>query len=234
VRVLALVAARGSSKRLPGKNIRVLGNKPLIVWSIDVAKNIPSICDILVSTDDDYIAKIALEAGAAVPWVRPPELATDSATSVDVALHALDWYERQFAPLDGLLLLQPTSPFRRRSSVMRGIDLFSRNAHRTVLGVSPAASHPMHCLQIEGDRLRPCVEGGIGLRSQDLPPAYALNGAFYLIQPANLRLHRAFFDADALALVMQQPGEEIDIDTDWDWAMAEAALERGLIEPGLQ
>ena len=230
MRILALITARGGSKRLPGKNTRLLGGRPLIVWSIEAVRRIPEICDILVSTDEPQIAEVARSAGAMVPWLRPAGLASDVATSVDACMHALEWYERAIGQIDGLLLLQPTSPFRRRSSVLQGIDLFSRNAHRTVLGVSPAASHPMHCLQIEGDRLRPYVDGGIGLRSQDLPPAYALNGAFYLIQPANLRLHRSFFDADALALVMQQPGEEIDIDTDWDWAVAEAALERGLIE----
>ena len=92
MRILALITARGGSQRLPGKNIRTLGSKPLIIWSIDVAKNIPDICDILVSTDDPAIAKVCTEAGAYVPWVLPAELATDTANSVDVALHALGWY----------------------------------------------------------------------------------------------------------------------------------------------
>lgn len=91
MRILALIAARGGSKRLPGKNIRVLGGKPLIVWSIDAARGIPEICDILVSTDDPAIAAVCSEAGAYVPWLRPEGLATDTASSVDVALHALDW-----------------------------------------------------------------------------------------------------------------------------------------------
>ncbi len=95
MRILALITARGGSKRIPGKNIRPLGGKPLIVWSINVAKDIVGIVDILVSTDDKNILEVAKNAGALVPWSRPPELATDTASSVDVCLHALDWYEKE-------------------------------------------------------------------------------------------------------------------------------------------
>ncbi|HIF59709.1 MAG TPA: acylneuraminate cytidylyltransferase family protein, partial [Rhodospirillales bacterium] len=125
MRILALITARGGSKRIPGKNIRPLGGKPLIVWSINVAKDIAGIVDILVSTDDKNILEIAKSAGALVPWSRPPELATDTASSVDVCLHALAWYEKEIGRIDGLMLLQPTSPFRSRKSVLRGIELFS-------------------------------------------------------------------------------------------------------------
>lgn len=109
MRVLALIPARGQSKRVPGKNKRALGGKPLICWSIDCAQEIEAICDVLVSTDDPEIAAIATAAGASVPWMRPSDLATDTATSVDVALHALDWYERENGIVDGLLLLDRKS-----------------------------------------------------------------------------------------------------------------------------
>jgi CMP-N,N'-diacetyllegionaminic acid synthase len=148
LRILALITARGGSKRIPGKNTRLLGASPLITWSIEVAKGIRDICAILVSTDDQVIAEVARNAGAMVPWLRPAELATDSATSVDVCLHALNWYEREHGVIDGLLLLQPTSPFRSRSTVLRGIDLFCGNKHHSVLAVSPAASHPMWCFRM--------------------------------------------------------------------------------------
>ena len=133
MKILALILARGGSKRLPGKNIRCLGGKPLIVWSIDVTKHIPEICDILVSTDDPAIAAVSKGAGALVPWLRPPELATDTATSVDAALHALDWYEADKGKVDGLLLLQPTSPFRTKETVMRGIAFFKNHNNLQVL-----------------------------------------------------------------------------------------------------
>ena len=155
MRILALITARGGSKRLPGKNIRVLGQKPLIVWSIDVAKDIPEICDILVSTDDTAIASVCAEAGALVPWLRPTELATDTASSVDVALHALNWYEAEKGSVDGILLLQPTSPFRSRETVLRGMELFRKNGRKPVLGVSPTHTHPMWTLKMEGEYLVP-------------------------------------------------------------------------------
>jgi CMP-N,N'-diacetyllegionaminic acid synthase len=228
VKILALITARGGSKRLPHKNIRSLGGRPLIVWSIDVARGMPEICDILVSTDDEAIADIARSAGAMVPWLRPDELATDLASSVDACRHALDWYEGENGKVDGLLLLQPTSPFRSRDSVMRGIELFRSHQRRPVLGVSPAASHPMWCFRVDGADMRPFVDSvGLQLRSQDLPAAYVVNGAFYLIAPADLRARHAFYGDDAVALKIEAPEESLDIDTEWDWRLAESIVAGG-------
>ncbi len=227
-----MIAARGGSKRLPGKNLRELAGKPLIAWSIELARSIPLICDTLVSTDATDIAAAARAAGAMVPWLRPEALATDDATSIDVCLHALDWYERETGPVDGLLLLQPTSPLRRRASVERGIELFRSNGCVPVIGVSAARSHPLWCLRLEGERLRPYIEGGgLQLRSQDLPSAYAVNGAFYLAAPAHLRSERSFYAADMVALVMDSSGESIDIDDESDWQSAEIFLAAGGYAP---
>jgi CMP-N,N'-diacetyllegionaminic acid synthase len=226
MRILALITARGGSKRLPGKNIRTLGGKPLVVWSIDVVRNIPQICDILVSTDDPAIASICKEAGAYVPWLRPSELASDKASSVDAALHALDWYETEKGAVDGLLLLQPTSPFRTKRNIQKGIDLFYKNALRPVLGVSPIRDHPMWSLKIEGNCLVPFMqEHGIGIRSQDLPDAYVVNGSFYLISPKELYMKKSFLGANAVPLIVDVPHESLDIDTEWDFMLAEIILD---------
>jgi N-acylneuraminate cytidylyltransferase len=204
-----------------------LGGRPLIVWSIDVVKGIPEICDVLVSTDDLEIAKVARDAGAWVPWMRPAELATDTATSLSASRHALDWYEDEKGKVDGLLLLQPTSPFRSRKSVLEGVHLFRANNLRAVIGISPAESHPLWCFQIENERLRPFLNtGGLHLRSQDLPPAYVINGAFYLIAPERLRHLHSFFSDDMVPLVMERE-ESIDIDSEWDWKTAEMAISIG-------
>ncbi len=224
MRTLALIAARGGSKRIPGKNLRLLGGRPLIVWSIDVATNIPDICGVLVSTDDPAIAEVARQAGALVPWLRPAELADDTASSVDVCLHALDWYEVSVGKVDALLLLQPTSPFRSRETVFRGLELFSSHGGRSVVGVSSAASHPMWCYRIISKKLRPFTDAGHDLRSQDLPPAYVVNGAFYLISPGELRTRRTFLSDGTVPLVIDQQEESLDIDTEWDWRLAEAML----------
>lgn len=232
MRVLALVPARGGSKRLPGKNIRKLGGKPLIVWSINAAKGIPEICDILVSTDDLEIADIAQKAGGLVPWLRPNELSTDVASSIDVALHAIDWYENTHGSIDGLMLLQPTSPFRTEATLIRAIDLFGSNDHRPVISVSPVVTHPAWCYRIEENVLSPlsCKDlGGEYNRSQDLPPVYSLNGAMYLVSPEYLLEKGAFFvDEDASPLVMDNPVEALDIDTSYDFMLAEHIIINGL------
>ncbi|CAN4273601.1 NeuA CMP-N-acetylneuraminic acid synthetase [Methylophilaceae bacterium] len=222
MRILALIAARGGSKRLPGKNMKLLGGKPLIVWSIDVAKNNPEICDILISTDDKAIAEICTEAGAYVPWLRPAELASDEASSVDVALHALDWYEAEKGVVDGILLLQPTSPFRTRLTIRNGVELFRAFNHQPVLGVSPSHEHPMWTLKSESDYLVPFMqEHGFGRRSQALPPLYVVNGIFYLISPAELRVYRSFIGEKTIPLIIESPQEALDIDTEWDFKIAE-------------
>ena len=223
LRILAVITARGGSKRVPGKNMRLLGGRPMIEWSIDVAKNNEDISDVLVSTDDDAIADVARRADALVPWLRPTELATDRATSVDVCLHALDWYEAARGKVDGLMLLQPTSPFRSRETVRRGIDLFRHHGRRSVIGVSTALSHPLWCVQVNGNSIRPFIQTGeVPQRSQDLPPAYVKNGAFYLIEPDELRKRRSFCTETTVPLMIEEPAECIDIDTEWDWKIAQA------------
>jgi CMP-N,N'-diacetyllegionaminic acid synthase len=223
MRILALITARAGSKRVPGKNTRLLAGKPLLAWSVASAQGLPDICDILVSTDDESVAAIARAAGASVPWLRPLELAGDTATSVDVALHALSCYEADNGEVDGLLLLQPTSPFRSRATVVKGLDMFNAaNDLRPVVGVSPAQSHPLWCFRLKEDLLMPfCREGGLHLRSQDLPTAFVVNGAFYLISPHDLRERKSFYSDNMVPLVMEDPRERIDIDTEWDWTLAE-------------
>lgn len=199
----------------------------MIVWSIDAAKGIPEICDILVSTDDPAIADIALNSGALVPWLRPAELATDTASSADVALHALDWYESERMKVDGLLLLQPTSPFRQSETIACGIQLFCQHNKKSVVAISPAKSHPMWCFKMEGTTMMPFMAGGQHLRSQDLPPAYVINGAFYLLTPGDLRQYHLFYNDSTVPMVISRPEESIDIDTEHDWKIAEAfAFER--------
>jgi len=223
VKVLVLIPARGGSKRLPGKNIRPLRGKPLIVWTIEAAKGIPDVCDVLVSTDDPAIREVAIEAGSLVPWLRPAELATDTSTSADVALHALDWYEKERGSVDAVVLLQPTSPFRSRSTVERGIELFRENRSLPIIGVSPSQSHPMLCFKPDGDVMRSFVpRDGSKLSSTDLPPAYAINGAFYLVTSETLRKSRSFYFDEITPLIIGSRNESLDIDTEADWKLAEA------------
>ena len=225
MRLLALIPARGGSKRLPGKNLLPLGGKPLIKWSIDVLLNISNITGILVSTDDAITAKKAIEMGALAPWLRPASLATDTASSVDVALHALDWYEEEYGSVDGLMLIQPTSPLRSRVTIERGIKLFQDGGGRAVVGVASAVTHPMWALKLKANHIHPWFSRqALSIRSQDLPEAYAITGSFYLISPVDLREQQSFFPENAQPLVQNSLYDSVDIDTHDDYRLAQALL----------
>jgi CMP-N,N'-diacetyllegionaminic acid synthase len=213
MKILVLIPARGGSKRIPGKNIKLLGDKPLITWTIEAAKGIPEICDILVSTDSPEIASIAEGAGASVPWMRPIELATDTATSVDVAIHALDWYESTYGAVDGILLLQPTSPFRRKKTIVRAIELFSATAMQNVVGVSNVKQHPSLMLSPQGDVCVPFIERNtFETRSQEMSTLYIVNGCIYLITGKRLRDERSFVGSTCIPLLISEEKESLDID----------------------
>jgi N-acylneuraminate cytidylyltransferase len=227
MKILALILARGGSKRLPRKNIRILGGIPLIGWSIDIGKLIPEVCDILVSTDDLKIQEVAKQLGAYSPWLRPKELSDDNSNSVDAAIHALDWYESEHGEIDGLLLLQPTSPFRKIKKIQEGIELFSTQNCKSVLGVSPTHAHPKWTFTIEKNILSPLLtDHGLNIRSQDLDSAYVINGSFYLISPTALRQEKSFFVKGSLPLVIDSNIESLDIDTEQDWQYAEYLLNK--------
>lgn len=220
MKILAVIPARGGSKRLPGKNIKSLGGRPLITWSIDIAKNIPDVCDILVSTDDPSIASVSSAAGALVPWLRPSELATDTATSVDAVLHALDWYEAEHGMVDGVLLLQPTSPYRSRETILKGMQQFNLQ-RRSVVAVSEVKVDPARCFFIQEHDLKMCVSASENTQEA----AYAVNGALYLISPDELRKTRSFFSGTSVPLIVNSQRESLDIDDDFDWWLAERMLE---------
>ena len=225
MKLLALIPARGGSRRLRGKNLLPLGGKPLIAWSIEIAIGLPSVVDVLVSTDDPGIAQVAEKMGAMVPWLRPAVLATDVASSVDVALHALDWYETQRGKIDGLMLLQPTSPLRTRQTLERGIALFNNAQRRAVVAVTPAKTHPMWTLKLLNGGLEPWdSKEGLQTRSQDLPDAYTITGSFYLVNPQQLREERSFCPLGSLPLIIDSDYESIDIDTHADYMLAQAML----------
>lgn len=221
-RLLAIVPARGGSKRLPRKNLLTLGGKPLIAWSLEAAIESGCFVDVMVSTDNSEIAESARAHGALVPWLRPAELASDTARSIDVVLHALDWYEREFGTVNGLMLLQPTSPFRSAATIKKAAASFlDLGADAPVVSVSPAKNHPAWTFSLEGSQMQPfCGWEGLKLRSQDLPPAYTLNGAIYVSTPTRLRDTHSFYAQDMHALVMSDLAESLDIDTAEDWERA--------------
>lgn len=229
MRILALIPARGGSKRLPGKNIKLLGGRPLISWSICAAQKSGCCADVMVSTDDHSIEKIARDYGAVVPWLRPAHLSTDTASSVDVAIHALNSYEAETGPVDGVLLLQPTSPFRTAESIRLAVKKFGEEAGRVpFVSVSPASSHPAWCFRLTESGMSPFLAYE-GSRSQDLEPAWVLNGSIYIISPERLRSERTFVTPDTKPIIITEMSEAIDIDDQYDWIYAESVLKAGLV-----
>lgn len=230
MKILVVIPARSGSKRLPGKNSRLLGGKPLINWTIELANNLSSECDVIVSTDDPSIASLALKAGAKVPWLRPSELSSDEAKSIDVALHALDWYESNVGPVDGLLLLQPTSPFRSLENTEQAIKLFKLFEGRSVIGVTLAKnSRAVFPKLIESNEFLKLSIKDDSIQNQGSfqeNTIYVPNGLIYLVSPSTLRSGKSFFYGEIVPLHPISSIEQLDIDTSKDWELAETLLQK--------
>jgi CMP-N,N'-diacetyllegionaminic acid synthase len=227
MKILALIPARGGSKRLPGKNIRELGGRPLINWSIEIAKAISEVSEVIVSTDDPAIASVAQAAGIEVPWLRPASLAKDDSTSVDVALHALKRYEENDTKFDGILLLQPTSPFRTVEMIKEGMELFRNSSMKSVVGVSKLDKPIEWSFKLENGYLKPVFGWeSLGLSSQELTSTYIVNGSFYLVDPNILIESKSFIQSFTLPLEVKNVMSQLDIDTLEDFNLAESYLKQ--------
>lgn len=225
--ILGLVTARGGSKSIPGKNVKLLAGKPLIRWTIDEARKSRLVSRLIVSTDDEEIRSVSLAGGAEAPFLRPVELAGDTSPHIDVIFHALDWLENEqnYRP-DYVLLLQPTSPFRTVFDIDDAIHSIESHPETDALvGVCEAEDHPFLVKKInEGGRLEDYMPGTLAYpRRQDLPPAYVINGAIYLNRPSSLRRERKIVPPGALAYVMPRE-RSLDVDTPWDFNLAELIL----------
>ena len=196
ISVLAVVTARGGSKGVPGKNIRLLGGKPLIVWTIEAARASTRVNRVLLSTEDDEIARIGRDAGAEVPFKRPAELAGDESSHPGVVLHALQWVKDHdgFSP-EYVLVLQPTSPFRTAQDIDAAIELAMQPPRPpAVVSVYDCAHHPYWARRVLQDgTLQDFMKVKLkDERRQALPKAYMLNGAIFLIQVESLVREQSF------------------------------------------
>ena len=219
MKILVVIPAKSKSKRLPNKNILKLGKKHLINWSIDFAKKIPFVCDILVSTDSKKIGSIARKRGTLVPWMRPKRLNSDRFSSFDVALHAVNWYENKIQKVDGILLLQPTSPFRRLKTLNKGIGIFKKNKHSSVIGVE-------QCRHNSDNMFRSTTKKYRSLKKlfKKTEHIYRSNGSYFLSSPSELRKHKSFYNNNIYPLVCKTIIESIDIDTKDDWNVAKKLI----------
>jgi CMP-N,N'-diacetyllegionaminic acid synthase len=228
VNVLCVITARGGSKGLPGKNVKLLGAKPLIAYSIDAAKNSDLITHAIVSTDDPEIAEVSKQCGADVPFMRPAELATDSAGHLGVMQHAIAFMEAKLnLRFDVAVIFQPTSPFRTKEDVdgtlQKLIDHPDATASVSVYQVE-TAYHPIKMKKLDGDWMLPfCMEEPEGIRRQDIPPAYRRASSVYATRRDVMMEQNRLFGDKIVAHIT--PAERFaDIDTPLDWLTAEHKL----------
>ncbi|OZI77645.1 cytidylyltransferase domain-containing protein [Bordetella genomosp. 12] len=228
-RILALVPARGGSKRVPRKNVLPLAGLPLIAWTLLAAQSSARCTDVVVSTDDLEIADVAKQWGGAVLGLRPSALSGDTAGSVDVALFELERFEEQYGAVDALVLLQPTSPFRSSESIDHAVEtFFAHGGLKPVVTLTPAPVHPAWMFRVFGERVDPVLGWDkLSGRSQDLEPVWMLNGAVYVISPSRLRADRRFLSEDFVPAKMSSASESVDIDTWSDWHFAEELVRKG-------
>ena len=185
IKVLAVIPARGGSKGVPRKNIREVGGKPLIAYTIETAVALKSLFHrIIVSTDDEEIARVAEQFGAEVPFMRPPELAGDKVKMIPVLQHAVRTIEQMDrVQMDWVMLLQPTAPFRSQEDIRAAMEIAESSKHDSVISVVQVfAVHPILMKKIENNTLLSYMIDEVeGTRRQDYnPPAYMRNGAIYL------------------------------------------------------
>ena len=223
---LYIIPARGGSKGIPHKNIKPLAGRPLIAYAIEAARRTGADnSHIILSTDDTEIAETARSLSLPVDYMRPAELATDTAGSREMMLDAMDWADRHAIAYDCVVLLQPTSPLRTGRDILDALSLYSPDVDM-VVSVTEAAANPYYdCFEADAATGFLHVSKGDGLitRRQDAPKAWQYNGAVYVINPDSLR--RMPMGAFPRRVPSPMPRERsLDLDTPLDWTIAEAVM----------
>lgn len=228
-KALYIIPARGGSKGIPGKNIKPLGGKPLIAYTIEAARGAGAPDSrIIVSTDDGRIAAVARDCGLATDYMRPAALGGDTVGSREVILDVMDWADRRGIDYEAVVLLQPTSPFRTADDISGAVALYDGSLDM-VVSVTEAASNPYYnCFETDGDGYLHVSKGdGLITRRQDAPKAWEYNGAVYVINPRSIREMPLGAFKRRVPFVMPR-SRSIDLDTPTDWLVAEALLEANI------
>lgn len=224
--VLALIPARGGSKGVSRKNVRLLGDRPLLAHAVDAARASKLITRIVLTTDDEEIATVGRRVGCDVPFLRPPTLAADDTSMLEVIRHALNMLRtaEQYTP-ETIVLLQPTTPFRLGADIDDALTLLTNRNFDAVVSVVEVPTHysPPWQFVLQDDAMylydgHPL--GDIITRRQDLPFTYIRNGAIYAFRRASFERTGSIYGDRCGALIMP-PDRSINIDTPDDWAEAE-------------
>lgn len=224
MRVLGVIPARGGSKGVPGKNIRLLGGMPLIAYALAAAKQSALLSVCMVTTDSEDIAAIAREYGADVPFLRPPHLAQDDTASLPVIQHAVNWFIQQGITFDAVCLLQPTYPFRTPGFIDACITKFAKEQADTLLSVLPVPHqyNPHWVFERNGAGYLSIATGESAIipRRQQLPEAFIRDGNIYLVRTEILMQQNTLYGKN-ISCQVSEPAWYVNIDTLDDWAIAE-------------
>jgi CMP-N-acetylneuraminic acid synthetase len=232
--ILALIPARGGSKGVPRKNIKLLAGQPLIAYTIREARKSKYITRIIVSTEDDEIARIARELGAEVPFVRPVELALDDVLDLPVFQHCLRWLDEIEGHTPDLIVhLRPTAPLRTVSHIDGAIEQFIASPGADSLrSVCPVSEQPLKMWRVQGGNLTPYIPADVyglieayNMPRQKLPAAYIQNGAVDVIKPEVI-MQKNSMTGDPIKALIMDADESVSIDTPLDWQLAEILMVR--------
>lgn len=218
---IAIIPARGGSKRLPGKNIKLLGGKPLIAWTIEAAIKSNVFDHVFVSTDSEEIASVSRDYGAKVPFLRPAELSSDTATTNDVVTHLINWFERKYShEVSNICILQPTSPLRNAEHITDAFDEMKTKYAKAIVSVCELEYPIQFCNQLGVDgSMAGFIEPNDVKRTQDLDPIYRLNGAIYIFDRSYVNRMNELYSIGTFAYIMDSKSS-IDIDTQMDFSLA--------------
>lgn len=226
---LAIIPARSGSKGLPDKNIKLLEGKPLIAHSIDQAVRSDIFDEIMVSTDSDIYADIAVKFGASVPFLRSPETSGDTAGSWDVVREVIDNYKKMNRHFDTFCLLQPTSPLRTAEDIINAYELYKEKATVAVISVCKMEHSPLWCNTLpQNGSLSEFKRISSDLRRQEIETYYRLNGAIYIASIDQFLLDDNLYREGSFAYIMPRD-RSVDIDTEEDFKYAEFLIGKGTI-----
>ena len=233
MRVLGIILARGGSKGIPRKNIKLLGGKPVILYTIESAKKSQFLTDIFVSTDDQEIAEISESAGIYVPFLRPSDLALDNSASIDAIIHVLDECEKIGKCYDAICLLQPTSPFRELGFIDKCIEKFEKSNADSLISVLqvPHQFNPHWVFEENNSGSLNISTGEMQIipRRQELPKAFYRDGSVYLAKVEIIRNEKKLLFGN-IQFVESNEHFYCNLDTVDDWKFAEKQIKDNIID----
>lgn len=229
MKVLGIIPARGGSKGIPGKNIKMLNGRPLMAYTVDAIQESQKISKVILSSDDESILEVGRSLGLEVPFTRPSDLATDASPTLPVILHTLDFFESQNIHFDAICILQLTSPFRKNGLIDEAIQVMEENTTDSVISVLPVPHeyNPHWVFEPDDTGFLKIATGESEIipRRQELPNSYFRDGGLYLTRTEVLRNQKSLFGSK-IGYVIGDASKHVNLDTMEDWFEAEVLAQK--------